>query len=272
LSPIRLHSEQHRAKSRCSGRHPPLPHGEEHVGQRSCAARRASRTIWHVPVPSFETPRKEPGSREVRVTHQLASKAGRARWFETRTGQRQRAARYAPHHEGVGMCRCCFWHHRKMARGPARYAEPLIVERYQPACKPGFVGHHPLAWTIRDGHSSGTLFAHGLEQPTRTASLTSPCGVIALRRTSRVAVPIRFCSRCGLPCRFRCRTRGALLPHLFTLTAPKPPKGRRRAVRSLWHCPWGRPRRTLSGTVCRWSPDFPLPQPFDRSGSGRPAD
>src|SRR6185295_9536906 len=29
-------------------------------------------------------------------------------------------------------------------------------------------------------------------------------------------------SRCGLPCRFRCRTRGALLPHLFTLTTPKP--------------------------------------------------
>jgi hypothetical protein len=32
------------------------------------------------------------------------------------------------------------------------------------------------------------------------------------------AVPIRFCSRWGLPCRLRCRSRGALLPHLFTLT------------------------------------------------------
>ena len=73
---------------------------------------------------------------------------------------------------------------------------------------------------VRDGHSSGTMFAHGLEQPTRTASLTSPCGVITRKRTYRVAVPIRFCSRCGLPCRFRCRIRGALLPHLFTLAAP----------------------------------------------------
>src|ERR1700694_2393498 len=63
------------------------------------------------------------------------------------------------------------------------------------------------------------MFAHCLEPPTRTASLTSPCGVIALQRTTRVAVPIRSCSRCGLPCRFRCRTRGALLPHLFTLTS-----------------------------------------------------
>jgi hypothetical protein len=31
--------------------------------------------------------------------------------------------------------------------------------------------------------------------------------------------PIRSCSRWGLPCRFRCRKRGALLPHRFTLAA-----------------------------------------------------
>ena len=29
--------------------------------------------------------------------------------------------------------------------------------------------------------------------------------------------PIRHCSRWGLPCRFRCRNRGGLLPHRFTL-------------------------------------------------------
>ena len=43
--------------------------------------------------------------------------------------------------------------------------------------------------------------------------------VLSPRRTPRYAVPIRFCSRWGLPCRLRCRRRGALLPHLFTLTA-----------------------------------------------------
>ena len=32
------------------------------------------------------------------------------------------------------------------------------------------------------------------------------------------AVPIWSCSRWGLPCRLRCRSRGALLPHRFTLT------------------------------------------------------
>jgi hypothetical protein len=38
-------------------------------------------------------------------------------------------------------------------------------------------------------------------------------------RVKARAVPIRSCSRWGLPCRRRCRPRGALLPHLFTLTA-----------------------------------------------------
>ena len=73
----------------------------------------------------------------------------------------------------------------------------------------------------RGGHSSGTALARCLEQPTRTASLTSLPQAFSLSRTSRVAIPIRSCSRWGLPCRFRCRTRGALLPHLFTLTASR---------------------------------------------------
>ena len=30
----------------------------------------------------------------------------------------------------------------------------------------------------------------------------------------------------------------------------------------LWHFPWGCPRRTLSGTVIPWSPDFPHLSPF----------
>jgi hypothetical protein len=107
---------------------------------------------------------------------------------------------------------CPKW--RGVRRG---YAEPLI-DRYQPACKPGSVGPRPLARARRDGHSSGTMLAHGLEQPTRIASLTSLPQALSLSRTARVAIPIRSCSRWGLPCRFRCRTRGALLPHLFTLT------------------------------------------------------
>src|SRR5437764_5236970 len=40
------------------------------------------------------------------------------------------------------------------------------------------------------------------------------------------------------------------------------------AVSSLWHCPWGHPRRALPGTVSSWSPDFP---PEDRSSGGHAA-
>jgi len=36
------------------------------------------------------------------------------------------------------------------------------------------------------------------------------------------AVPIWSCSRWGLPCQFRYRTRGALLPHHFNLTSAMP--------------------------------------------------
>ena len=102
-----------------------------------------------------------------------------------------------------------------MARGPARYAEPLILGKtrflrkrfrikHQPACKPGSVRHRPLARTIRDGHSSGAMFAHGFEQPTRTASLTSPCGVIAFANSPR------------------CRPYSVLLPVWFAMPFPLP--------------------------------------------------
>ena len=39
------------------------------------------------------------------------------------------------------------------------------------------------------------------------------------------AIPIWSCSRWGLPCRVRCRPRGALLPHLFTLARLRPFRG-----------------------------------------------
>ncbi len=93
-------------------------------------------------------------------------------------------------------------------------------------------------------------------------------------RTSRHAAPIRSCSRRGLPCRPRCRRRGALLPHPFTLAAgARSRPGAGLAVCFLWHCPWGRPRRALPGAVFPWSPDFPpagrLGKPVSQRSSGR---
>ena len=70
----------------------------------------------------------------------------------------------------------------------------------------------------RDGHSSRTPVTRRLKQPTRTA--VPDIDLRPQRSPPKPrAVPIRSCSRWGLPCRRRCRWRGALLPHLFTLTA-----------------------------------------------------
>ncbi len=107
----------------------------------------------------------------------------------------------------------------------------------------------------RDDHSSGTRLAARLARPTRMAGRECPWQHASRRLP---AIPIRSCSRWGLPCRPRCRRRGALLPHRFTLACSATPEGGAvQAVCSLWHFPWGRPRRPLAGTVFPWSPDFP---------------
>ncbi len=64
------------------------------------------------------------------------------------------------------------------------------------------------------GHSSGTFVTECLLQPTRMVARKPTC---RRRRTARPTIPIRFCSRWGLPCVPRCRRTGALLPHPFTL-------------------------------------------------------
>ena len=83
-------------------------------------------------------------------------------------------------------------------------------EKCQSACKPGFV------WRA---------FAHvaaiRLGRPLPDASRNQP-GRLVRKRLELFrarAAPIRSCSRWGLPCRPRCRVRGGLLPHLFTLTS-----------------------------------------------------
>jgi len=129
---------------------------------------------------------------------------------------------------------------------------------------------------LRDGHSSGTPLARRLEQPTRAAAGITPGWPGAPAKKAHApnlrAAPIRSCSRWGLPCRLRHRRRGALLPHRFTLAPVGWPAG---AVSSLWHFPWGRPRRPLAATDNPWSPDFPPPHACGRKagsrGSGRPA-
>src|SRR5581483_8478398 len=71
------------------------------------------------------------------------------------------------------------------------------------------------AKTGRGGHSSGPAIAGRFSRPTRT---TGPAKPVLQAETRRRVVPIRSCSRRGLPCRPRRRVRGGLLPHPFTLT------------------------------------------------------
>ena len=61
-----------------------------------------------------------------------------------------------------------------------------------------------------------------------------------------------------------------LPPARCALAAPfRPYPAEAAAVCFLWHFPLGCPSRKLSGTVPRWSPDFP-PAPRKRSTGGRP--
>lgn len=87
------------------------------------------------------------------------------------------------------------------------------------ACKPGSVhaASEPVAW---GDHSSGTCLAACLTRPTRVAGRERPRG--RPQSGPPPATPIRPCSRWGLPCRDRCRPRGGLLPHPFTLTRSEP--------------------------------------------------
>jgi hypothetical protein len=134
---------------------------------------------------------------------------------------------------------------QRLGGRPTEVRRAPLVSR-QPACKPGS-GWHAGRARIRDGHSSGTPVARRLKRPTRTARSGHRSRSFHACAQKPRAVPIRSCSRWGLPCRRRCRRRGALLPHRFTLTA---------AIRNT-------PRRSvLCGTVPGFAPAGCYPAPF----------
>jgi hypothetical protein len=78
-----------------------------------------------------------------------------------------------------------------------------------------------------DNHSSRPVIAHRLQRPTRWPRTGRSIDASARRRTfvfrrgTRQRHPIWSCSVRGFACHRRYRRRGALLPHLFTLTSPK---------------------------------------------------
>ena len=86
---------------------------------------------------------------------------------------------------------------------------PLL---YQPTYKPGSVGRDTCVPRV-------TAIPLGRRLPGASSNLPGRPDPDTDPELAPRAVPIRSCSRWGLPCRRRCRRRGALLPHPFTLTA-----------------------------------------------------
>lgn len=117
----------------------------------------------------------------------------------------------------------------------------IIAGGVKPAYKPG---------SVEDSHSSRRPVTWPLKQPTRE------------QREPRHRSPIWSCSGWGLTCRFRCRLRGALLPHLFTLT-------RSRKIRRFVFCGTF-PEVTLAGRYP--APFFHGARTFLALRRGRPTD
>ena len=101
-------------------------------------------------------------------------------------------------------------------------------------------------------------------QPERRGQRTRPCGA-GWRRVSLLFgfAPGGACHAADVAARaVRSYRTLSPLPSRVTAFAARDP-----AVCFLWRFPWGRPRRTLSGAVSVWSPDFP-----PLFNGGRPAD
>ncbi len=147
----------------------------------------------------------------------------------------------------------------------------------QTACKPGSVRAAPTASVSGNPpRRSGTTIPLGRalrrasrDQPGRrggnasAATGRSGASSHAAGRPYSVLLPVGFAvppllpgARCALTAPFH------PCPPTFGWRPPGRPDGPTLSVRAvcfLWHCPWGRPRRRLAGTVFPWSPDFPLP-------------
>ena len=112
--------------------------------------------------------------------------------------------------------RPCVWSGAECPRFPQSCLQHRKARKSESASRPVsrvLYGPGPCG-PERGSHSSGTRIAVRLKQPTRMINPGKRAGL------SPCVIPIRSCSRWGLPCRFRCRSRGGLLPHPFTLTPP----------------------------------------------------
>ena len=111
----------------------------------------------------------------------------------------------------------------------------------------------------RDDHSSSPAITRRIKQPTRWPRTGRPLQRSPIRGANRH--PIWSCSVRGFACHPCCHERGALLPHHFTLTRPRP-CGLRRAVSFLCHYSVKLPCPGVTRRTAIRSSDFPLPRPL----------
>jgi len=90
--------------------------------------------------------------------------------------------------------------------------------------------------------------------------------IIPKRVLAHSFAPSLFGLAPGGVCRAAAVTVGAVRSYRTISPLPRPTQ-RAVAVCFLWHCPWVRTRRMLSGTACPRSPDFPPRQPFGFAGA-----
>ncbi len=103
--------------------------------------------------------------------------------------------------------------------------------------------------------------------PLAPPSLAGSCDLPgSFGRTTLKRLPIWSCSVRGLACHSPYGERGALLPHLFTLTRLRP-NGLRRAVCFLCHFPSDRPDRELPGALSFGVRTFLPTHPPKRTGT-----
>jgi hypothetical protein len=122
---------------------------------------------------------------------------------------------------------------------------------------------------MRDGHSSWTPVTRRLQQPTRTADPDIDLSDCAC---AKKLVPSLFGLAPGGVCRAVGVAADAVRSYRTFSPLPRPTQPAA-AVRFLWHFPWVHARRTLSGTACPWSPDFPPRRPCGFAGAAvRPTD
>ena len=132
-------------------------------------------------------------------------------------------------------------------------------KKSQTACKPGSV---PVAKREMAIHLGRPLPDASRDLPGRRRG-NPPAGKTPTCRPYLVLLPVGFTLPPPLP-GARCALTAPFHPY--------PPSPRlRRAVCFLWHFPWGRPRRPLTGTVSPWSPDFPPLAGFPVARGGHPA-